>query len=300
MPQHGAEEVPLDAKVSTTFSTAMDKVSAQGAFSIGPGIDKSRGEFSWAGNRMTFQPAVALEQGTSYTITVSTAARDENGNPLAQAFRWIFTTVGPAAAEAEEPVARPRPTPSVPAPGVVATSPEQGTAGVRVNAAITITFSTDINPATITTRTLTLPVDGTVSYDAATRTATFSPGSALAYGTTYTITVGVGVQDTEDTGLAEAYTLRFTTAAKGTNWGLIAGIIAAIVVIGSALGYFLVVRRRAVAQGFSAAKALFRRGDGSKSSPLSCLAARCVTHVLLAVDRASAIWDGILVEGRSR
>jgi hypothetical protein len=67
-------------------------------------------------------------------------------------------------------------------------------------------------------------IAATVSYNATTRTATLTPSSALANGTTYTATVvggSSGVKDLAGNALATTFSWSFTTAAaNGTTLGL--------------------------------------------------------------------------------
>jgi len=56
-------------------------------------------------------------------------------------------------------------------------------------------------------------VAGTVTYDAATTTATFAPGAALTYSTTYTATVSGATNSTGQT-MSTPYSWTFTTAAS--------------------------------------------------------------------------------------
>src|SRR5271166_1422250 len=76
-----------------------------------------------------------------------------------------------------------------------------------------------MNASTITGTTFTLtgpgltPVGGTVSYDAATDAATFTPTSPLALSTLYTATITTGAQDLSGDPLASDYVWTFTTAA---------------------------------------------------------------------------------------
>ena len=86
-PEDGATKVSRTTTISATFSEAMNKTSVEEAFSV----DGVTGEFSWAGNKMTFTPSNALAYNTKYTVTVSTTAKDEAGNPLAVDY-WAFTT----------------------------------------------------------------------------------------------------------------------------------------------------------------------------------------------------------------
>ena len=110
-------------------------------------------------------------------------------------------------------------------PGVTATAPAAGQSGVAVSTAISATFSEAMDPASLTSTSFALrdaqnvPVAGTVSYDAATRTARFTPSSPLRNGTAYTATLaGQGssaaapVRDTSGNALAADVAWTFTTA----------------------------------------------------------------------------------------
>ena len=86
-------------------------------------------------------------------------------------------------------------------PTVVSQSPASNATGVAANAAVTATFSEDMDPATISTSTFTLTgpsgsVPATVTYDTASKTATLTPtsGSGLAFNSAYTVTIS-GAQD---------------------------------------------------------------------------------------------------------
>jgi hypothetical protein len=100
-------------------------------------------------------------------------------------------------------------------PRVIATSPGARATGVSVRVAISATFSEDMDPATINAATFTLTRDATrvagrVTYDPATRTATFIPHEDLAYGTEYTATITTGARDLAGNGLVE-FNWSFTT-----------------------------------------------------------------------------------------
>ncbi len=93
-PEPGATGVPVGAPVSVTFSEPMNTLETERAFSLRLGSGASEpGSFSWSGTTMTFTPATALARGGLYTATVSTAARDSAGNPLAASHTWSFRTI---------------------------------------------------------------------------------------------------------------------------------------------------------------------------------------------------------------
>jgi hypothetical protein len=82
--------------------------------------------------------------------------------------------------------------PSDPPPAVSAFTPAAGATNVSNTPKLTATFSTKMDPATITPSSFTLrrpdgmPVPATVAYDAVAKKATLTPSVALAFATTYT------------------------------------------------------------------------------------------------------------------
>ncbi|MDP3012839.1 MAG: Ig-like domain-containing protein, partial [Candidatus Subteraquimicrobiales bacterium] len=102
------------------------------------------------------------------------------------------------------------------APTVTSTIPASNASGVSPSTTVKATFSEDIDGATITTSTFTLKtgetsVSGTTSYDAGTKTATFTPSASLAKGTAYTATLTTGVKDKAGNPLAASYSWNFVT-----------------------------------------------------------------------------------------
>jgi serine protease len=98
-------------------------------------------------------------------------------------------------------------------PFVLATVPASGATGVSLASAIKVVFSKPMNPSTITTGTFTLKngVTGSVSYDPATYTATFTtdpPG--LEQSITYTATITTGAADAGGTHMTAAKSWSFT------------------------------------------------------------------------------------------
>lgn len=91
-PQDAAKDVPVDSKVAATFSEEMSKASAQSAFSITPVV---KGSFSWSGAVMTFTPTENMTNGTKYTLSITTVAKDLAGNALTTPFSSTFTTHSP-------------------------------------------------------------------------------------------------------------------------------------------------------------------------------------------------------------
>ncbi|MBI5428907.1 MAG: Ig-like domain-containing protein [Nitrosomonadales bacterium] len=96
------------------------------------------------------------------------------------------------------------------APTVLSTTPANG-AIVPGNSAITATFSEAVDPATVNTSTfLVAGIMGTVTYSGT--TATFTPSTPLASGTTYAVTITTGVRDFANNSMGSNYSSTFTTA----------------------------------------------------------------------------------------
>jgi hypothetical protein len=154
------------------------------------------------GNSATLTPANPLTPSTVYSANLSTGVKDLQGNPLAAAVAWTFTTA--AAADTTSPV-------------VSSTVPVADATGVSVNANLTALFSEPIDAATLTAATFTVtqgttPVLGAVAYATTTSTATFTPTDPLTANTLYSATLTTSVKDLAGNGLATAKTWAFTTA----------------------------------------------------------------------------------------
>ncbi len=94
VPAENANEVLPNANVVVVFDKAMDKPSAQSAFSLKRTSNGApvAGSFGWYGSALIFDPAADLAGGTQYTATVTTAAKDVDGHPLPSPKSWRFTS----------------------------------------------------------------------------------------------------------------------------------------------------------------------------------------------------------------
>ncbi len=103
-------------------------------------------------------------------------------------------------------------------------TPADGGTGVERATNVTATFSEDMNPATLTSSTVTLvrqgsttPVNATVSCDNPCRTVTLDPAERLAGRTTYTVTIrggADGARDMQGDPLAGDYNWSFRTGRR--------------------------------------------------------------------------------------
>jgi hypothetical protein len=110
-------------------------------------------------------------------------------------------------------------------PTVTSVAPPNGATGVCPNTIVTATFSEAMDPASLTSSTFTLKnaagtsTTGTVTYDAGSKTAIFTPAAALSLSTVYTATVTTGAKDAFGNALATNFAWSFTSgvaACSGT------------------------------------------------------------------------------------
>lgn len=92
-PGASATGVPVNQRVSVTFSEPMDPTSMNGVtFTLRQGATPIAATVTHSGLSAFLTPWEALEHYAEYTATLSTAAMDLAGNPLATAHEWRFTT----------------------------------------------------------------------------------------------------------------------------------------------------------------------------------------------------------------
>jgi hypothetical protein len=89
-PDSGTAAVPRDARLSLTFSEAMEPRSTADAVALAPAIEITGRR--WRGNTLTLALAESLAAGRSYTLFVGNGARDRHGNNLASGAAILFTT----------------------------------------------------------------------------------------------------------------------------------------------------------------------------------------------------------------
>lgn len=92
-PENGTINVPLNKVIRATFSKAMEITTiSSGTFTVMNGTIPVIGTVGYAGNIGSFTPASPLLFGTSYDVTITTGAKDMEGNALASEKKWSFTT----------------------------------------------------------------------------------------------------------------------------------------------------------------------------------------------------------------
>jgi hypothetical protein len=200
-PAAGATGVPVAQIITATFNQSMNvtSITTSTFLLVAAGGASVTGAVTYSGTTATFTPASLLAPSTLYTATITTRATNRSGRGLANNFVWTFTTGA--------------------IPAVTATNPTNGAITVPINRKIIATFSEAMHSTTITAAgTFTLvvtaggaAVPGTVTYVAASNTASFAPTATLLPSTQYTATVTTAAQSAAGNGLAANYVWSFTT-----------------------------------------------------------------------------------------
>jgi hypothetical protein len=211
VPSEGAQDVATNTRISATFSEDMDPASINGTtFQLtGPDATAVAGNVSYAANSRTalFAPSSPnlLTTNTAFTGTIS-GAKDLAGNSLAANYVWHFTTGS---------------TSDTTPPTVLSTNPADGASGLCSNQRVNVTFSEAMDPTTITASSLIVQrsgpplqpaLSGVVSYDPASRIASFAAAPALGAGS-FTVTVTTAVKDLAGNPLAADKVTTFTSDA---------------------------------------------------------------------------------------
>jgi hypothetical protein len=146
----------------------------------------------------TFTPAQNLIPNTTYSVQITTGAKDPRGNALQEDYLFSFSTG------------------AVLRPLVLATSPTSNETGVMLNKVVNATFNMPMEPTSINTTSFTLKqgatsIAGVVTYS--NNTAYFTPNTNLTASTIYTATITTGAQNMTGVALASNYVWNFTTGA---------------------------------------------------------------------------------------
>ena len=150
---------------------------------------------------LTYTPPVSISQnGSGYIQVVSIDDSGQVSGSLGSKSISLSTTGGYTA----------------PQPQVLVVSPANGSVGVPLNGRIAATFSQALAPATVTSANFSVTkasvaVSGTLSLSPDGKTVSFAPGSLLTPDTTYTVYIGMGLQNAAGSPLLNSGSKTFTT-----------------------------------------------------------------------------------------
>ncbi len=204
-PAANATGVSINTKVITAdFNEAIAPVTSPASFTLtcaSPCTNPTGTVARDPSNKIamfTLTSGTTLEPLTVYTATVAGTTSLATGAALVAPFVWSFTT------GSTSDTTRPRVAFTVPE----TTSPGP-TMGVPTNMVISAAFSENIAPATVSSTSFTVTCSapcvnpmGNISYAVSTKTAVFTPSTALAANTTYTARVTSVVTDLAGNALA--------------------------------------------------------------------------------------------------
>ncbi len=206
VPADGLSDVWPRTSVWATFNENMDPASFSAAtYTLVCGGNPVAGTISAEGTLAIFKPLVPLSGADSCTATITGAVTDLAGNPMGSTVAANFTVESDA-------------------PTVVATNPANAQADVLVSTGVSITFSEEVDPATLLGSTVAATgtvrlveqatlaeVYGCIWPGPVPEEVIFSPFRDLQPATTYDITVTTGVADFGGTPVPADFTASFTT-----------------------------------------------------------------------------------------
>jgi hypothetical protein len=197
-PSNSATNIPLNQVITVTFNEVMNPSTINSStFIVRNGLAIA-GTIATNGAIATFTPAQNLIPNTTYSVQITTGAKDPRGNALQEDYLFSYSTG------------------AVLRPLVLATSPTSNETGVMLNKVVNATFNMPIEPTTVNTSTFTLKqgtttIPGMVTYSG--NSAYFTPNANLIGNTIYTATITTGAQNMAGVALASNYVWNFTTGA---------------------------------------------------------------------------------------
>lgn len=197
-PSNSAINTPLNQTITVTFNEEMNPLTLNAStFIVRNGLAIA-GNISTDGANATFTPAQNLIPNTTYSVQITTGAKDPRGNALQEDYLFSFSTG------------------AILRPLVLSTSPTSNETGVVLNKVVNATFNMPMDPATINLTNFTLKqgtttIPGLVTYSG--NSAFFTPNANLIGNTIYTATLSNGAQNVAGVALASNYVWNFTTGA---------------------------------------------------------------------------------------
>jgi parallel beta-helix repeat protein len=155
-PTDGEVNVPLDTNISITFSKEMNKTAVEGAISISGGLTPTNFVWDAENKTVTFTPSSTLQSRNEYTVTITTKAKDTQGNRIKITYVFKFTSE------------------DIEAPKITLTSPYYGQINVDLNADVVVTFNESMQPSSVTYVCTPDPFGWSVSWNSNYTVAIFS------------------------------------------------------------------------------------------------------------------------------
>ncbi len=208
-PVNQAESIAVNSIISATFNLPIDVTTITDlTFKLQQGTEAVVGIVNCNEATATFTPTEFMEPNTIYSVTITKEVKSTTGNQLASDYTWSFTTN--ALVDLELPT-------------VTLTDPLNNATEVDLNKVVTVTFSEEMNPASLNALSFTLKngntdVAGVVTFSET--TASFTSDELLQASTIYTAKITTDVEDLSGNALAVSTEWSFTTG--GSTEGLTA------------------------------------------------------------------------------
>ena len=167
-PASGSTTTTLPTSITAKFAAAIDPATL--VFGVTAGGAAVAGTTTYTASTATFTPTAALSWATTYTATVT--ASNTQGAPMISPKTWSFAT----------PV-------QLPVPSLTATTPAAVPTTIPTKVTATFAAAIDATSLTVGVSASGVTVAGTTSYSSSTRVVTFTPTSAFAAATAYSVVV---------------------------------------------------------------------------------------------------------------
>lgn len=191
-----------DTVIEINFETAMNREQIEEKMTITP---VTAVDFLWSDDRkLTLKPKELLTKETNYTVLIPQGVETRSGGVLEQDISYSFTTIGAIRLASHTPAA--------------------GAVRVGTRSNITVTFDQEVDRDSAQQAFSVNPgVNGSFTWQDNT-SFVFTPSQALAYDTTYTVSLAAGIKSIYGLSNRDVLQFSFTTAS---NFYLIPGFSAA-------------------------------------------------------------------------
>lgn len=182
------EGVLASSDIRINFDYPMDQDQVLARLKLTPAIEA---DYSWIeGKTLVINPKSDLAKDKTYTLSLSKGLKNKKGGISEQDVKHSFKTVGYV--------------------GVASFSPGNNTTSRSINSNISVTFNQEVDKSNAQSKFKITPrIEGKFSWNG--NTLTFNPSSALAYQTTYTISISSGVKAVHGLDSKQSFSSRFTT-----------------------------------------------------------------------------------------
>jgi hypothetical protein len=200
IPADSSTQISVTTKINATFSEEMKTQTINStSFTLKQGTTPVSGIVSYTNLVACFTPSSNLAPNTVYTATILSTVQDVSGNTMVSNKVWTFTT---------------SPVPDTTAPTVIQVTPENLAKNVSLATLISVTFSEEMDPLTITNTTFIVMqgatvVEGTFTYSEG--TVVFTPTNPLKPNSIYSVNITTGVKDLAGNAMESDYIWVFTT-----------------------------------------------------------------------------------------